>query len=145
MGVLSSPGSRPTRHLGRRSAMNVLADSIWSLRPLFHAKVYEVFGSVDLEVDLDPPARSERLVHASQPEGAPSSFASREQRTRLRWSTDRSWSDKTYDLFVIIYVPAGRHLLVCTTRRQNAVYDALVNSVVKGSPSETRAPARSTA
>lgn len=104
---------------------------IWSLRPLFHAKVYEVFGSVDLEAELNLP-RGANVFFTRRNLKENLLVCVTEQRTRLRWSTDRSWSDRSYDLFAIIYVPAGRHLLVCTTRRQNAVYDALVNSVVKG-------------
>lgn len=103
---------------------------VWSLRPLFHAKVYEVFGTVDLEADLDLP-RGATVLFTRRNLTENLLVCVTEQRSRLRWSTDRSWNDRTYDLFVIIYVPAGRHLFVCTTRRQNAVYDQLIDSVAK--------------
>jgi superfamily II DNA or RNA helicase len=103
---------------------------VWSLRPYFHAKVYEVRTPVNLGGELELPDGLEPLLvqHSSKENAV--LWVGRTT-TPPRWSTHEAWADVSHDLFLIAHAPVERLVFVCSTRRHNAVYDGLINSVTK--------------
>ncbi|HEU0037527.1 MAG TPA: DEAD/DEAH box helicase family protein [Kofleriaceae bacterium] len=101
---------------------------LWTVRPYFHAKVYEALGPVSLDVELDVPRRLEKLTERRSTKENALLWIGREV-SPLRWSTHRDWFDVTHEMFLVAHMPKERLVFVCTTRRTNAVYDALIESV----------------
>src|SRR5262249_18068942 len=72
---------------------------IWSLRPYFHAKVYETRTAVNLGADLRLPDSIEPLLvqHSSKENAVV--WVGR-SKTAPRWSRHEAWADVSHDLFL---------------------------------------------
>ena len=103
---------------------------IWSLRPYFHAKVYEARGPVNLQNELELPGGVEPLLIQHSAKENSVLWVGRTT-TAPRWTTYEGWADVSHDLFLIAYAPRERLVFVCSTQRTNAVYDALIDSVTE--------------
>lgn len=101
------------------------------IMPFFHAKVYQVAGSVDLTRPLPIDASGEAVVLRRSEEHNAVVAVTRDV-CGCRWSGDDRLADVRHELFVLFYEPDSRLLFVCTSRRDNAMYDALIEAVVDG-------------
>lgn len=113
-----------------RDPRDVQRAQIWSLRPYFHAKVYEARATVNLGAELALPAGLEPLLVQHSTKENTVLWVGR-TKTAPRWSTHEPWADVSHDLILIAHAPSEGLVFVCTTRRENAVYDALIDSVTK--------------
>lgn len=112
------------------SAQGTTALSILrTMRPYFHVKAYEIVGTVDLTADLGVPKSIEPVVVSRSAKHSAVVWIGR-QVSPVRWSGSEQWSDVRHDLFIVAYVEEHRLLFICSSRRENAVYDALIESVV---------------
>lgn len=100
-----------------------------TVRPYFHVKAYHVLGSVNLDTKLQVP-RGVRplLVRRSEKHRALIWVGRRD--TPVVWSNHRPWTDVSHDVFIVIHEPTHKHLFICTSRRENSVYDSLVEGVL---------------
>jgi superfamily II DNA or RNA helicase len=103
-----------------------------SLAPYFHVKVIEAVDGVDLEATL--PVQGERLLLKRSEDGSALVCVTRKV-LQCRWSRDERLSDVSHALFILFYDENSHLLFVCSSRRETAVYDALVEAVALG---ETR-------
>lgn len=99
-----------------------------SLRPYFHAKVYEVYNGVNFDQSLELPRGMKSRVQRRSAKYNALICIAREVNTCL-WSSDNRLSDVKHELFILVHMPAERLLFVCTSRRDVAIYDMLVESV----------------
>ncbi|NUP07979.1 MAG: DEAD/DEAH box helicase family protein [Polyangiaceae bacterium] len=132
---------RPSGKLSPDQA-NAARDSalLWSMRPFLHAKVYHTPNNVDLGATLAVPDDMEPLL-VQYSEAHHALFYAGRTVTPLRWCADETWRDVNHDMFMILHVPEKNLAFVFTSRRHNAVYDALIGSITSGAqrlaPDET--------
>ena len=101
---------------------------LWSLRPFVHAKVYEVLEPPELDVELELPSGARALFTDVNTEQR-ALVCVWQQTVRNKWSDSDALADITHDLAVVHYVEDAKLVFVCTTRRENTVYDAIIESV----------------
>ncbi|MDQ3363907.1 MAG: DEAD/DEAH box helicase family protein [Myxococcota bacterium] len=101
---------------------------LWSLRPFVHAKVYEVLEPPELDVELELPSGARALFTDVNTEQS-TLVCVWQQTVRNKWSDSDVLADVTHDLAVVHYVQDAKLVFVCTTRRVNTVYDAIIESV----------------
>lgn len=116
--VAEPPDSAPT------NAEGILR----SLRPYFHVKVYALATPPNLEAELPLPRGVKPLLDSMSSEHNARVCLGRRTST-LPWCKHGDVRDVEHALFVLVYDEPSRHLFICTTRRDIAVYDALVEAV----------------
>lgn len=104
--------------------------SLYSLTPLNHVKIYQVYGKVDLtEV---PRLDGFEVVRSwvSPDEGA-AVFITRE-RVKPKWADTDRLAKVEHDLFVVFHEVETDLLFICTTRRDETTYKDLAECYVNG-------------
>lgn len=121
----SGEDAPPTDSLDDDTAWRLLR----SVRPYFHVKVYETAGPVALDAELAvPPGLDPVLVRRSAEHRAVIWVG--KKISSVLWSRYQDWHNVSHELFIVIHEPTHGLLFICASRRENAVYDALVESVV---------------
>lgn len=105
--------------------------SLYGLEPYFHVKVLSVPGGVDFTGPLGVPANSTVIFHSHSPSENAVICVTREV-SACQWSSDESLADIAFSLFILFYEPASRLLFICSSRRDQSVYDDLAESVSLG-------------
>ncbi len=107
-------------------------DAAWALlrtvRPYFHVKAYDVRGAVNLDAPLGVPAGIDPILVRRSVEHNALVWIGREI-APVKWSRHEAWNNVTHDLFIVVHAAKHNILFVCASRRNNEVYDELVNSV----------------
>jgi superfamily II DNA or RNA helicase len=104
-----------------------------AIAPYFHVKILEAPKGVDLSRPLDLPEGGAPLLLRRSEEHQALVCVTRKA-AKCRWSRDDRLSNIHYDLYVLFFDEARRLLFVCSSRREMAVYDAIVASVANGEP-----------
>lgn len=99
--------------------------------PYFHVKILDVPGGVDLDQPFLPPVDGERIYFRRSTDHNALVSVTRDAKP-CRWADDERLVDVTHDLFILFYDEDTRLLFICTSRREMAVYDALVEMVARG-------------
>lgn len=99
--------------------------------PFFHVKVLEASSGVDFDQPFTPPVEGERIYFRRSTEHNAIVCVTRDS-SPCRWADDPRLVDVSHDLFVLFYDDETRLLFICTSRREMAVYDALVDMVAPG-------------
>jgi superfamily II DNA or RNA helicase len=99
-----------------------------SFAPFFHVKVLEAACGVDLDQPFTPPVVGERIFFRRSSDHNAIVCVTRDS-TPCRWADDSRLVDVTHDLFILFYDDETHLLFICTSRRETAVYDALVAMV----------------
>lgn len=106
---------------------------IADLAPRFHVKIFSVPSGVDLKKELDLPVAGDPVLVRYSGEHNAVVCVTKHVETR-RWSADDRISNVTYDLFVLFFDEDKKLLFICSTQRETAVYDAIVEAVAVGRP-----------
>lgn len=105
--------------------------SLYGLEPYFHVKVLSVPAGVDFSKPLGVPADSTVLFHSHSATENAVICITREV-SPCQWSSDENLADIAYSLFVLFHEPASGLLFICSSRRDQTVYDDLAESVCMG-------------
>jgi hypothetical protein len=103
-----------------------------ALWPFFHVKVLEVPAGVDFERPLAVPRPQDVILLERSTEFNALVCVTRHIE-QARWTDDPRLSDVNHDLFVLFYDEPSKLLFLCSTQREMAVYDDLVQSIALGS------------
>jgi superfamily II DNA or RNA helicase len=101
------------------------------LAPYFHVKVLDVPDGVDLDRPLNLPIGGDVLICRKSAEHRALIYLTR-RTARCRWSRDDRLTNVNYELFVLFYDEKTRLLFICSSRRETAIYDSIVESVAVG-------------
>lgn len=99
--------------------------------PFFHVKVLEASAGVDLDKPFTSPVEGERIFFRRSTDHNALVCVTRDS-TPCRWADDPRLVDVSHDLFILFYDDETKLLFICTSRREMAVYDALVEMVSPG-------------
>lgn len=100
-----------------------------TLKPYFHVKVYDALATPNLDAPLGVPLGLEPLLIRRSTQHDAIVWIGRE-RGVAPWTTHEDWIDVGHEMFLLVHVASERLLFVFASRRQNTVYDGLVNAVL---------------
>jgi hypothetical protein len=104
---------------------------IGAIAPYFHVKVLQAPKGVDFSRPFPLPVSGEPcLVRRSDDHNA--LVCVTRDVSQCRWSRDERLADVRFDLFVLFFEEKSKLLFVCSSVREVAVYDAIVDSVACG-------------
>lgn len=104
-----------------------------AIAPYYHVKVLETPAGVDLTRPLDLPDDAIPIL-LKRSEEHHSVVCVTRHADRCRWSRDDRLTNVHYDLFILFFDEPRKLLFICSSKRETAVYDALVASVADGEP-----------
>lgn len=104
---------------------------VGALTPYFHVKIIQIKAGVDLDRPLALPAGGEPILYERSDEHHAVVVVTRHV-TPYKWSRDDRLTKVTHDLYILYFDEPSSHLFICSSRRDNSAYDALVESVAKG-------------
>lgn len=102
-----------------------------SIVPYFHVKVLEAPDGVDLDKPFEAPVEGEPILLQRSDEHHALVCVTRDV-SPCRWATDDRLVDVNHDLFILFFDEDSGLLFICSSRREMAVYDAIVEEMVRG-------------
>ncbi len=107
--------------------------SLYTVQPYFHVKIFSVMDGADVNVEPKFPGKMQIIFRGvSDPHGA-AVYLTREA-IRADWSGDDRFVNIAYDLLVFYYDSNSRLLFICSSRRQNELYNRLAKAIANGRP-----------
>lgn len=104
--------------------------SLYTLKPLNHVKVFQVFGDVDL--DSEPALQGYDVVRAWLNTVQHASVFLTRERVKPKWADTDHLTRTEYDLFVVYHHQDSGLLFVCATRRDESLYQDIARRFVNG-------------
>ena len=101
-----------------------------TVRPYFHVKAYDALDTPNLSAALRVPRSMVPLVtRVSEKHDAVIWIGREDQLTSF--STHEGWIDRQHAMFLLVHVAEHKLLFICSSERENSVYDALAESVLE--------------
>lgn len=109
---------------------NQLDVSLYSFQPNCHVKIYKVHGSFKLKADM----RSENfpVVFHNASDVHNTAVLLWVNTQKPKWIAHGSLNNHNHELLVVHYHPDSKLLFICSTLRQNELYDRVVEAYVGG-------------
>jgi superfamily II DNA or RNA helicase len=105
--------------------------SLYALWPYFHVKIYEITGGIDITQEIRLPPPFTVPFQQSAPELSATVVIGNEQQ-RPRWTDIDAFSRSEYDLFAIYHDIDAALLFICSSRRSDALYEAIAKQYTGG-------------
>jgi hypothetical protein len=123
---------RPSPSVGQATIESEEDIDLASLAPYFHVKVYDITGNVTFDGNFHPPVEGEPIL-LRQSEEHHALVCLTKDVASCRWASDERLVDVNHDLFILFFDDDTHLLFICSSRREIAIYDTIVASVVQGS------------